>query len=82
MTDHLRPTTAFVDLDGLHHNYDAIRDVIPPSTKVLASVKGDAYGHGAVACARRLEQAGVDWFGVALVEEGRTLRRAGIQSPT
>ncbi len=81
MSDHLRPTTAFVDLDGLQRNYDAIRKAIPGSTKMLASVKGDAYGHGAVACARRLEAAGVDWFGVALVEEGRTLRHAGIQGP-
>jgi alanine racemase len=48
---------------------------------VLAAVKGDAYGHGAVTCAQALARAGVDAFGVALVEEGRALRRAGIEQP-
>ncbi len=46
---------------------------------MLAAVKGDAYGHGAVRCARALEAA--DWFGVALVEEGAQLRDAGVQTP-
>jgi len=44
-------------------------------------VKADAYGHGAVAVARRLESEGADHFGVAMVEEGLELRRAGIGSP-
>jgi alanine racemase len=44
----------------------------------MAAVKADAYGHGAVACARRLQKEGVDWFGVALPEEGVALREAGI----
>jgi len=48
---------------------------------ILAAVKGDAYGHGAVQCAEVLSAAGADWFGVALVEEGRTLRQAGIEKP-
>ena len=81
MTDHLRPTMASVDLDILGENLATVRAAIPSGTKVLAAVKGDAYGHGAIACARTLEQAGVDWFGVALVEEGRALRRAGIKTP-
>jgi alanine racemase len=44
----------------------------------LAAVKGDAYGHGATRCALALEAAGVEWFGVALVEEGIELREAGV----
>jgi alanine racemase len=44
----------------------------------MAVVKADAYGHGAVACARRLEREGADWFGVASPEEGIELRHAGI----
>jgi alanine racemase len=44
-------------------------------------VKADAYGHGAVVCARRLAAEGADWFGVALPEEGIELRRAGIAQP-
>jgi len=70
-----------VDLERLQHNFRAIRDVVPGSTGILCAVKGDAYGHGAVTCARALEVAGADWFGVALVEEGRTLRRAGVSRP-
>jgi alanine racemase len=47
----------------------------------MPAVKADAYGHGAVECARALESAGADWFGVALVEEGAQLRDAGITRP-
>src|SRR5260370_740314 len=47
----------------------------------MAAVKADAYGHGAVECARRLQSEGVDWFGVALPEEGIEVREAGITKP-
>ncbi len=47
----------------------------------MAVVKANAYGHGAVECARRLEAEGADWFGVALPEEGVELRTAGITKP-
>ena len=47
----------------------------------MAAVKADAYGHGAVQCAQALEQAGCEWFGVALPEEGTALRHAGITHP-
>jgi alanine racemase len=47
----------------------------------MAVVKADAYGHGAVECSHRLEREGVDWFGVALPEEGVELREAGISKP-
>jgi alanine racemase len=47
----------------------------------MAAVKANAYGHGAVECSRRLQQEGVDWFGVALPEEGVELREAGITRP-
>lgn len=76
-----RPTWAEIDLDALAHNFHLIRDQVGPETKVLAAVKANAYGHGAVECARRLEAEGVDWFGVALPEEGIELRKAGISRP-
>ena len=79
--DHLRPTRATVDLVQLDRNLQAIRASIPPGTRILAAVKGDAYGHGALTCARALAEAGADWFGVALVEEGRALRLGGITQP-
>lgn len=52
-----------------------------PAARVMAIVKANAYGHGAVECARRLANEGADWFGVALPEEGIELRAAGIEQP-
>src|SRR5436853_7299381 len=72
-----RPTWAKIDLDALAHNFHLIRDRVGKEVKVLAAIKADAYGHGAVECARRLAAEGVDWFGVALPEEGIELREAG-----
>jgi len=48
---------------------------------VMAVVKADAYGHGAVTIAKTLAQAGADWFGVATVEEALELRAAGVEEP-
>src|SRR5678815_5061893 len=74
-----RPTWAEIDLDNLAGNFRSVKEFVGPSLKYMAVVKADAYGHGAVECARRLEVEGVDWFGVALPEEGIELRRAGIR---
>jgi len=76
-----RPTWAEIDLDALAHNLRVIRQRVGREMKVLAAVKANAYGHGAVECARRLEAEGVDWFGVALPEEGIELRKSGISRP-
>ena len=76
-----RPTWAEIDLDALCSNFHTVRERVGPDIKVMAVVKADAYGHGAVECARRLEAEGADWFGVALPEEGIELRRAGIREP-
>ena len=76
-----RPTWAEIDLGALAHNLRVIRECVGRDVKVLAAVKANAYGHGAVACSRRLEKEGVDWFGVALPEEGVELRDAGITTP-
>lgn len=77
----IRPTAASIDLAALRANLAAARGLVRPGVEILAPVKGDAYGHGAVACARALEAAGCDGFGVALVEEGAQLRDAGITRP-
>jgi len=76
-----RPTWAEIDLDALAGNLHLIRERVGQGVSVMAAVKADAYGHGAVACARRLEAEGVNWFGVALPEEGIELRAAGITRP-
>src|SRR5712692_2993952 len=76
-----RPTWAEIDLAALASNFRVIRERVGPGVKVMAAAKANAYGHGAVPCARCLEAQGVDWFGVALPEEGIELRSAGISRP-
>ena len=73
-----RPTWAEINLDNLASNFHSAKKFIG-GMKYMAVVKADAYGHGAIECSRRLEKEGVDWFGVALPEEGVELRRAGIR---
>ncbi len=76
-----RPTWAEIDLNALAGNLRVIREHVGREQNVMAAVKADAYGHGAVPCALRLEAEGIDWFGVALPEEGIALRAAGITRP-
>lgn len=76
-----RPTWAEIDLNNLAANYNRIKERVSPAARVMAIVKANAYGHGAVACARRLVSEGAEWFGVALPEEGIELRAAGITQP-
>jgi alanine racemase len=76
-----RPTWANIDLDALASNFHLIKNRINKGVKVIAIVKANAYGHGAVECARRLAHEGADWFGVALPEEGIGLRGSGITQP-
>ncbi|CAN5387477.1 alanine racemase [soil metagenome] len=76
-----RPTYARIDLDALAFNFKSAKRFIGPDLTYMAVVKADAYGHGAVECSRRLEAEGVEWFGVAIPEEGIELRMAGIKSP-
>ena len=74
-----RPTRIRVDLDALAHNLRAIR--ARTGTAVMGIVKANAYGHGLVPVAKHLEAQGVDRLGVAFVEEGIALRRAGVRVP-
>jgi alanine racemase len=74
-----RPTWAEIHLDNLAFNFNSVKKYVNENIKYMAVVKADAYGHGAVWCARRLEREGIDWFGVALPEEGIELRKAGIR---
>ncbi len=76
-----RPTAAIIDLDALAFNFQSSKQFIGSGLKYMAVVKADAYGHGAVECALRLEREGVDWFGVAIPEEGVELRKAGVTRP-
>lgn len=78
---HGRPTWAEIDLQALAANFHVVRQRVGPEVKVMAVVKANAYGHGAVECARRLAAEGADWFGVATPEEGIELRLSGITQP-
>jgi alanine racemase len=74
-----RPVWAEISLKAILHNLAVIRKQIGPRRKILAVVKSNAYGLGAVPIAKALEDAGVDWFGVTWANEGVELRHAGIR---
>ncbi|MGB8506773.1 MAG: alanine racemase [Pyrinomonadaceae bacterium] len=76
-----RPTWAEIDLDALAANFREVRRRVSSGVGVMGVVKADAYGHGAMECARRLASEGAEWFGVATPEEGRELRGAGVTQP-
>ncbi|HKO62154.1 MAG TPA: alanine racemase [Pyrinomonadaceae bacterium] len=76
-----RPTWAQIDLNALAANFHIVKDRVGSHVNVMGVVKANAYGHGAVECAQRLETEGADWFGVALPEEGIELRQAGLSKP-
>jgi alanine racemase len=67
-----------IDIPALQHNFAQVKQYAPKS-KVLAMIKANAYGHGAIACAKNLPDA--DAFGVARLDEAILLRQAGIQQP-
>ena len=77
----LRPTWIEVDLSAIGHNVDALRSKLKPGTQLLVPLKANAYGHGALAVGTYLEKKGVDFFGVASVDEAILLRQGGIGTP-
>ena len=76
----LLPTYATINLAALAHNLSCIKRYLPPSCEILAVVKANAYGHGAVEIARALTCQGVERFAVASLDEGIALRQAGISA--
>ncbi|MWV44443.1 alanine racemase [Paenibacillus sp. HJL G12] len=76
-----RATQAEINLDHLRANYTTFRRALPEEMLLLACVKADAYGHGAIEVSRELEQAGADYLSVAFLDEAIQLRQAGIQAP-
>jgi alanine racemase len=77
----IRPAWAEIDLGAIRHNAREIRRIVGPKPKIMAVVKAEAYGHGAVPVARAAVEAGVEWLGVSLPEEGIALREAGLDTP-
>ncbi|MET0388392.1 MAG: alanine racemase [Polyangiales bacterium] len=78
--DVLRPTHVHVDLDRLAENHRIISAHVAPA-RVMPILKANAYGHGLVATARKLEHVGAPYVGVAYLEEGLRLRQHGVRMP-
>lgn len=76
-----RPTWVEINLDCIASNVDVAKTVVGERTRIMAVVKADGYGHGAVQTAQTALQHGASYLGVALVEEGIALRKAGIRAP-
>jgi alanine racemase len=75
------PVWAEIDLSAISHNVREIRRVTTPAARVMAVVKADGYGHGAVEVSRTALDAGAEWLGVARTGEGAALRDVGIEAP-
>ncbi len=76
----MRPSRVEINLKNLEHNIQTVKKNLA-NKKLLAVVKADAYGHGAVAVSSKATAMGVDFLGVGIAEEGIELRNAGIQAP-
>jgi alanine racemase len=74
-------TWAEIDLAAIAHNVRELRRITEPRARLMIAVKANAYGHGAVQVARTGLENGADQLGVARIEEGIELRRAGIRAP-
>ncbi|MBD2210453.1 alanine racemase [Nostoc linckia FACHB-104] len=70
-----------IDLAALSHNVRQLVSLLSSQTQLMAVVKADAYGHGAVSVAKTALESGASWLGVATVPEGIQLREAGIKAP-
>lgn len=76
-----RPTRLIVDLGKIESNARIILERLTPGTRLMAVVKANGYGHGAIESARAAHRGGATFLGVATVEEARELREAGLEVP-
>jgi alanine racemase len=81
MKEMLRRTWAQVNLNHLEHNLKKIKALVGSECKVMAVVKADGYGHGAVKASKVFEQSGADYFGVSNIDEAKQLRRNAVTKP-
>ncbi len=80
MGERWRPAWADIDVDAVRHNASLLGRLVEPAA-LCAVVKADGYGHGELPVALAALEGGATWLAVALVEEGVTLRDAGIEAP-
>lgn len=76
-----RPIWAEISLSNISHNISEFRRIIPNSTIIMATVKANGYGHGAVEVSKKAINSGVDYLAVASLEEAIKLRKSDIQAP-
>ena len=80
-TRSMRATKALIHLENLRHNIRQVRKLVGPGVKMCMAVKANAYGHGAVPVSRTAVEEGVDFLGIATIDEGIELRTEGISTP-
>lgn len=76
-----RPTWAEINLRHLVHNFRQVQRRLSPKTRIMVTVKADAYGHGLIPVSKKLASCRVDYLGVASLDEGIALRKAGVKTP-
>ncbi|MCM8780304.1 MAG: alanine racemase [Candidatus Omnitrophica bacterium] len=76
-----RPTWAEINLGNLVYNFNQIKRLVASGVKIMACVKADAYGHGLIPVSKKLVECGLDYLGVASVDEAIRLRKAHIRIP-
>lgn len=76
-----RPTWVEIDLGAVANNVQRLKELVGPEVRLLAVLKADAYGHGAVKMARTVLRHGAAWLGVACLGEALMLREQGIEAP-
>ena len=81
MNEQMKRTWAEIHLDRLAHNYHTIRKMLPEGCRFMGLIKANAYGHGMLPVARKLEELGADYLAVACLDEAEELRHGGIRLP-
>ncbi|MZH04358.1 MAG: alanine racemase [Nitrospinae bacterium] len=78
---HHRATRAEISLKAFKQNLQNLKTILGSTTGIMAVIKADAYGHGALPCARAAVESGIDYLGAGVIEEGIELRKNGIENP-
>ena len=78
---HHRSTHAEINLKAFKQNLQNLKIILGSSTGIMAVIKADAYGHGALASARAAVESGIAYLGAGVIEEGIELRKNGIENP-
>ena len=77
----VRPSWMEIDLAALVHNVEVLRSNVAPGTRIIAALKGDAYGHGIGPVARSLAKCGVESLATGNLRDARAIRKAGVNLP-